>query len=114
LAVCVTFWQCKEEQPTLTVKLCGETFCSIYITWATNYNNGKSAQLYYYTMVAHWDQKKVIQQVKDQYLPDEEVLQASYDRLLPVIKDKIAEIQRTGSKVCPNSSHVHTYYNSFH
>jgi hypothetical protein len=51
-------------------------------------------------MVAHWDQKGVIQKVKEDYQPKEDVLQASYDRLLAVIKEKIAEIQRQGPKVC--------------
>jgi hypothetical protein len=37
--------------------------------------------------------------VKDAYASSEELLQASYDRLLPVIKEKIAEIQRQGSQV---------------
>jgi hypothetical protein len=55
------------------------------------------------TMVAHWDQKGVIQKVKEDYKPTEDVLQASYDRLLTVIKEKIAEIQRQGPKVCINA-----------
>jgi len=56
-------------------------------------------------MVAHWDQKGVIQKVKEDYQPKEDVLQASYDRLLAVIKEKIAEIQRQGPKVCGVSMH---------
>ncbi|CAO3678564.1 unnamed protein product [Umbelopsis ramanniana] len=52
-------------------------------------------------MVAHWDQKGVIQKVKEDYQPKEDVLQASYDRLLAVIKEKIAEIQRQGPKYIP-------------
>jgi hypothetical protein len=51
------------------------------------------------TKAVGWNQKQAVQQVKDAYASSEELLQASYDRLIPVIKEKIAEIQRQGSQV---------------
>jgi predicted PurR-regulated permease PerM len=48
---------------------------------------------------ANWDQKTAIQKVKEEYEEREPALQASYDRLLSAIKEKIADIQKQGPKV---------------
>jgi hypothetical protein len=54
----------------------------------------------YKTNVTHWDQKGAVQKVKNDYEATEDLLEASYERLLPALKEKISAIQKAGSKVC--------------
>jgi hypothetical protein len=102
LATLCDLWTLKEQQPTLTFKLCGEgAFSPEYKKRDQLVKD--SSSVYIKTMestkAVGWNQKQAVQQVKDAYASSEELLQASYDRLLPVIKEKIAEIQRQGSQV---------------
>ncbi|KAJ2962337.1 hypothetical protein NQZ79_g2461 [Umbelopsis isabellina] len=55
---------------------------------------------------ADWDQKSAIQKVKEEYEKREPALQASYDRLLSAIKEKIADIQKQGPKYIPECDYT--------
>jgi hypothetical protein len=102
LATLCDIWTLKEQQPTLTFKLCGEGAFSPEYKKRDPLVKGFKFRLHKNmesTKAVGWNQKQAVQQVKDDYVSSEVLLQASYDRLLPVIKEKIAEIQRQGSQV---------------